>query len=320
MANFKLALVAGHYKGTPGKRCHAEIDPKQTREWELNNRICDKIEAILAGYDGIEVLRIDDTTGERDIPLASRTTAANNWKADFYLSIHHNAAGKKFSGGGIVAYIHPEASQPSIDWQKALYNAAVNATGLRGNRSRPLASSNLHEMRETKMPSVLMEMGFMDSTVDVPIILSEDFADKSANALCDVIIAKSGATKKAQVKTLYRVQIGVFEDKAKAEQTADRAVKAGFSAYIHVCGAEDTQPEPAPAPKPEPKPEPVKEIKAGSRVKVKQGAKTYTGGGLASYVYSRIHVVSQLKGDRAVITYGGVTVCAIHKNSLTLVE
>ena len=46
-------------------------------------------------------------------------------------------------------------------------------------------------------------------------------------------------------------------------------------------------------------------IKAGSVVRVKQGAKTHTGGGLASFVYERDHVVSELNGDRAVITYGG---------------
>ena len=61
-------------------------------------------------------------------------------------------------------------------------------------------------------------------------------------------------------------------------------------------------------------------IKAGSVVRVKQGAKTYTGGGLASFVYGRDHVVSELNGDRAVITYGGVTVAAVRVSDLTLVK
>ena len=61
-------------------------------------------------------------------------------------------------------------------------------------------------------------------------------------------------------------------------------------------------------------------IKAGSVVRVKQGAKTYTGGGLASFVYSRDHVVSELNGDRAVITYGGATVAAVRVSDLTLVK
>jgi N-acetylmuramoyl-L-alanine amidase len=303
---FKLALNAGHYKYTAGKRCHAEIDPKQTREWELNNRICDKIEKILADYDGIEILRIDDTTGEKDVSLQARTDKANKWGADFWFSVHHNAAGKKFSGGGIVAYIHPNASQPSVDWQKALYNASVKATGLYGNRSKPLASSNLHELRETKMPSVLMECGFMDSTTDVPIILSEDFANKISKAFADVIIDMAKLTKK-KTAVHYKVQVGAYSKREGAEAIVTKLKADGYDAII--VEADGAIKEPAP----------VKEIKVGSNVKLNNGAKTYTGGGIASYVYNRIHQVKQISGDRVVITYGGVTVAAVNKKDLTLV-
>lgn len=230
---FKLALNAGHYKYTAGKRCNYTIDPNETREWVLNDRICDKIEKILAEYDGIEVLRIDDTTGETDVSLANRTTKANNWGADFWLSIHHNAAGKVFSGGGIVAYIHPDASQTSVEWQKALYNATTKATGLWGNRSNPLARSNLHEVRETKMPAVLMECGFMDSKVDVPIILTEDYADKIAKACAEVVIEKSGATKKVtEPSVIYRVQVGAYSKKENANEIMLKLKEDGYDAII----------------------------------------------------------------------------------------
>ena len=36
---FILALDAGHYLATPGKRCLKSLDPKQTREWILNDRV-----------------------------------------------------------------------------------------------------------------------------------------------------------------------------------------------------------------------------------------------------------------------------------------
>lgn len=230
---FKLALNAGHYKYTAGKRCNASLDPSQTREWILNDRICDKIEKILAEYDGIEVLRIDDTTGEKDISLYNRTLKANNWGADFWLGIHHNAAGKVFSGGGIVAYVYTSPSAKALEWQKALYNASVSATGLSGNRSAPLAKKNLHECRETKMPAVLMECGFMDSTVDCPIILSEGFADKIAKAFADVIIEKSGATKKVtEPNVIYRVQVGAYSKKENAEKMANKLKTDGYDAII----------------------------------------------------------------------------------------
>ena len=44
---FKIALTAGHYKYTAGKRCLKALDPKETREWTLNDRIADKIENLL---------------------------------------------------------------------------------------------------------------------------------------------------------------------------------------------------------------------------------------------------------------------------------
>ena len=63
-----------------------------------------------------------------------------------------------------------------------------------------------------------------------------------------------------------------------------------------------------------------KEIVKGSTVRVRQGAKTYDGGGLASFVYTRDHIVSEVSGDRCVITYGGVVVAAVRKTDLTLAD
>lgn len=197
---FKLAISAGHYLGT-AKGCPKSLDPKQTREWTLNDRIADKLEKLLTGYDGIEVLRLDDTTGKTSVSLDERSDAANKWGADFYLSIHHNGGINGGKGGGIVAFVYTEPSAKSLEWQKALYNAAIAATGLKGNRSNPLPKKNLHEVREPKMPAVLMECGFMDSATDCPIILTEDFADKMAKAFCEVIVEKSGATKKKPAET-----------------------------------------------------------------------------------------------------------------------
>lgn len=228
---FKLALNAGHGLYTAGKRCKKSLDPKQTREWWLNDRICDKIEDILSDYDGIKVLRIDDTKGQTDVPLADRVKKANDSDADFYLSIHHNAGINGGKGGGLMAYVYKKASQASLEWQNVLYNAAITATGLKGNRSQPKAKANFYENRMTAMPSVLMECGFMDSKTDVPIILSDDFAGKLARAICDVIVDRAGATRKKDSRW-YRVQVGAYNDKANAETMLKKLKEAGFAGYI----------------------------------------------------------------------------------------
>lgn len=197
----KIALNAGHGLYTAGKRCLKELDVNETREWFLNKRICENITQILSGYGNIEVLRLDDVSGEKDIPLKVRTNTANNWGADFYLSIHHNAGINGGVGGGIETYIYTKASEQSKVWQEKLYNSLIEYTSLKGNRSNGLRRKNLHELRESKMPAVLIECGFMDSVTDVPIILSDVFAENVAKACVEVIVSKGNSVLKESVKS-----------------------------------------------------------------------------------------------------------------------
>ena len=229
---FKIALTAGHYRYTSGKRCFKKLDANETREWVLNDRIADKIEKLLSSYEGYSLLRTDDTSGEKAIEVEDRVKAANNFDADIYISIHHNAGIYGGKGGGIVAYTCKNCQNQSKEWQKDLYNALISATGLKGNRATPLASSNLYEVKKTKMPAVLLELGFMDSATDVPVILSEQYADSCAKAICEVIVKRAGLKKKAEEKKLYRVQVGAFSVKKNAESLANELKAKGYSAVI----------------------------------------------------------------------------------------
>lgn len=220
---FKLALNAGHGMNTLGKRCMKTLDKNQTREWYLNSRICEKIEEKLGEYDKIKILQLDDRTGQKDIALKKRTDSANEFKADFYLSIHHNAGVKGGLGGGIEAYIYTKATEKSEEWQKELYQAVVSKTDLKGNRAQGMRKANLHECRESNMPSVLLECGFMDSKTDVPIILTDKFADKVATACVEVIV------KKAKLKKLPQKQdTSKTEKNKKVLAWQKAAVKDGF--------------------------------------------------------------------------------------------
>lgn len=195
---FKIALNAGHGLYTAGKRCLFTLDEKETREWTLNARICEKIETKLKAYTGYELLRLDDRTGKIDIALKERTNKANKWGADFYLAIHHNAGVYGGIGGGIMSIVYTSASAKSVEWQTALYNSLIKYTGLKGNRETPCPKQNLHEVRESNMPAVLLELGFMDSATDVPVILSEEYADKCATAIVEVLAEKGGLKKETQ--------------------------------------------------------------------------------------------------------------------------
>ena len=232
---FKIALGAGHGMGTAGKRCLKALDPKETREWWLNDRICDYVESYLKDYTGYELLRLDDSDdGKTDVALKSRVSKANSWGADFYLSVHHNAGVKGGAGGGIVAITYTKASQEAIDWRDALYARLIQHTGLKGNRSQPKTSQNLYVLRETTMPAVLLELGFMDSSTDVPIILSNSYAQKCARAIVDVLVERGKLKKKDTVgssASLYKVQLGAFSNKENAEKLAEELEAKGYQTY-----------------------------------------------------------------------------------------
>lgn len=65
---------------------------------------------------------------------------------------------------------------------------------------------------------------------------------------------------------------------------------------------------------------PSNQIKVGSTVKIKNGAKTYDGVGLASFVYKRNHKVKEIKGNRVVVTYLGIVVAAVNIKDLVLIK
>ena len=56
-------------------------------------------------------------------------------------------------------------------------------------------------LKYTHMPAVLMEYGFMDSVVDVPVILQEEYSKKMAYATMEGIAKIAGLEKKAVTPT-----------------------------------------------------------------------------------------------------------------------
>lgn len=195
--NKVLAISAGHYLYTSGKRCLKSIDPTETREWVLNSRIADKLTVMLNRYEGIKIVRLDDPTGQKLIDLEARAKASDNNKADCYLAIHHNAGAKGTSAGGTVVYYYPKAVNKTAATK--LYNLLIQYTGLKGDRSTPLKETkSLYEVKAPKAQSLLVENGFMDSTHDTPIILTEAHAEKTAQAMCEYFVSTWGLKLKEE--------------------------------------------------------------------------------------------------------------------------
>lgn len=215
----KIVLDAGHAIPTKGKRCLKSIDKNETREWALNDRIVDKVQEKLAEYENVEILRVDDPTGNKDISLAQRVKAANDFKADLYCSFHHNAGINGGNGGGLSVITYDNRNT-LVDLRNKLYDCLINAGGIKGNRANPkYADKNLYVLKNTKMAAVLCEHGFMDSTVDTPIVLTEAYAEKMANGWVNFLVGYFNLKKKV-VKP-------VETKPAATPSTTDTSITAG---------------------------------------------------------------------------------------------
>lgn len=190
----RIAIDAGHYLYTSGKRCLKTIDPNETREWVLNSRIAAMLAARLAEYD-CEVIRVDDVTGETETTLTQRCDLANTWGADVYISIHHNAGINGGAGGGTVVYYYSADANREKQAMR-LYDAVVAQTGLKGNRSSPIVFKGFYVLKHTAAQSFLLENGYMDSTTDTPIILTAEHAEKTTKGLLNFLINEYGLEKR----------------------------------------------------------------------------------------------------------------------------
>lgn len=173
----KLIIVdAGHGKGTQGKRTPTIAAIKRyIPEWEGNQLIAGFLCTELKRC-GFDAKRVDDVTGVTDVSLIQRTNAANSLGAAFYISCHHNAGG----GTGLETFSYP-GSTKSLNANKLIHDELMKSGVPRKNRG--VKTANFHVLRETRMPAVLVEYGFMDGPEQEALdMLNEEIAKKQAIA------------------------------------------------------------------------------------------------------------------------------------------
>ena len=182
-------IDAGHGPNTAGKRCYKAFDPNETREYELNSRIAGYVVDLLDTY-GHMGIRVDDVMGNRDIPVSERARKANTYyNAKAYIAIHHNADpdpvdddGVNDKARGITVFHYPTNEDKAR--ARRMYELLIEETGLKGNRANPVVGTKeFCVIRDTRMPALLIENGFMDNKDDVAIILTDLHARRTARAI-----------------------------------------------------------------------------------------------------------------------------------------
>ena len=289
----KIGLDAGHGLYTAGKQT-----PTGIKEWSLNDKVRDKVVEFLADYD-CEFVYTDNNEGDVDESLSSRVEKYILAGVAVFVSLHHNAfTGTWNEATGVEVWVDINATAEDMKLAECIYKRLPEYTGLKG---RGIKKEDWAVINQNRIPAVLTEGGFMDSSIDYNVITSDKGQTAYAKAVAEGLIEYLNLKKKENKedkKMVYTINI-------------DELKKKGYtSVSFEFGGTAETVVTPPVEEKPA--------ITVGATVKLKEGAKTYDGGGLADFVYKRNYIVKEIKGDRAVITYGGVVVAAVHTSDLII--
>lgn len=189
--SIKIALDCGHGLNIAGKQT-----PDGIKEWTLNDKVRDKVVALLADYD-CEFIHTDNNEGNTDESLASRVNAYLNKGVAAFVSIHHNAfTGSWNNATGVEVYTDRNYTEEDQKLAEAIYPKLVSYTGLKG---RGIKREDWWVINQDRIAAVLIEGGFMDGSNDYKVITSEDGQTAYAKAVAEGLIEFLGLEKKASV-------------------------------------------------------------------------------------------------------------------------
>jgi len=127
-------------------------------------------------------------TSDSDVSLAERCRMANAWGADYFVSVHFNAGG----GTGIETYALAAGGQG--EKLANIVQISLISTTHAPDRGRKFA--NFKVLRDTNMPAILIEGGFVDNDSDAQKIQTEDYKRKYIQGVTKGICGAAGMTWK----------------------------------------------------------------------------------------------------------------------------
>ncbi|MEA4893331.1 MAG: N-acetylmuramoyl-L-alanine amidase [Peptococcaceae bacterium] len=177
----KVIINPGHGPKNSGVFDPGAVGPSRIREADVNLAVAKLLKPLLEAA-GAQVLLV------RDGDLSDVVNTANVSGADYFVSIHCNAAADP-AAHGTETYIYSENSK-AMSLAKAIQAAAVEALGAtdRGVKVRP----GLYVLRKTVMPALLIELAFVSNPAEEQILASAGAQNRIALALANAIKEQLG--------------------------------------------------------------------------------------------------------------------------------
>ncbi len=173
-----IVIDAGHGGKDPGA-----VSPNKKREKDFNLTVSKKFDEKLKAL-GYNTIMTRDT--DVFIDLYERPRIANDNYADVFVSVHANAFSNNRAIEGIEVLYAPSYDPQTKKelphhFSKMMLEELLKATGAksRGTIKRP----KLVVLRESKMPAVLVEGGFLTNAREEKLLYTDDYQNKIVDAM-----------------------------------------------------------------------------------------------------------------------------------------
>ncbi len=161
---------------------------------------------------------------------------ANRQDGDYLVSIHRNSSPMPNTYAGVQSLIYREGGVMSQ--MAANINQEMSQVGYQ-NLGTDLRK-NLAVLRLSEMPSILVEAGFINTDSD-NMLFDQKF-NETAQAIADGIIGTLLQTGELELEAgdeedeIYRVQTGLFRNKANADAMAAQLRNMGYPVAVELSG------------------------------------------------------------------------------------
>lgn len=181
LKNKVIVVDPGHGGSNPGAVANNSKESDNNLAVALKLR--DKL--VQAGAKVLMTRNSDRTVGSEGLPLseelAARVTIAETNHADIFVSIHSNENSDGSIKGAMTFYQNGKSSALASEVQ----NALVTETGA---INKGTSSANFHVLRNTSMPSTLVEMGFVSNEEEAAQLNSDSYRNKLAQGIFTGIV------------------------------------------------------------------------------------------------------------------------------------
>ncbi|PLT32568.1 N-acetylmuramoyl-L-alanine amidase [Bacillus sp. V5-8f] len=171
-----IVIDPGHGGSDPGA-----IGKGKTQEKVINLQTANELKVLLENA-GAKVIMTRTSNTSRKLELQERVDISHKYKADVFISIHYNAGSSQATG---IDTYYDKTYGNEAELAKCIQTELIKQTGM---KDRGVKTAGFYVIKKNKMPSVLVELGFISNPNEEKLIATKAYQQKAAKGIFNGLV------------------------------------------------------------------------------------------------------------------------------------